>query len=114
MAPRFAEVADPVGEGVTAISSYIPRISGLSLPDLPFDFGYVANQTARLCDALGPGDRLDALLAPLKAVPPPRGPALWLLAAAALLLLLRCAFLCCASRRIFRTHGQTKHLNKDL
>jgi hypothetical protein len=114
MAPRFAEVADPVGEGVTAISSYVPRISGISLPDLPFDLSYVANQTASLCEALGPGDRLDALLRPVKGVPPPRGAALWLLAAAVLLLLMRCAFLFCASRRIFRTHGQTRHLNKDL
>ena len=31
-----------------------------------------------------------------------------------LLLLLRCAFVCCSSRRIFESHGQTRHLNKDL
>ena len=105
MAPRFAEVADPVGESVIAIWSYIPSVSRISLPDLPFVFGYVAKQTARLCAAL---------LGPVKAASPPRGSALWLLTAAALLLLLRYAFLCCAARRILRAHGQARHLKKDL
>lgn len=104
MAPRFVEAVDPVGDGLGAISSYIPRISP---PNLSF-LGDLSNLTAQLFDALAPGGLLGALPAP-----PPRGAALWLLAAAVLLLLLRCAFLCCAARRIFKSHGQTRHL-KDL
>ena len=115
MAPRFVEVADPVKEGLNAFSSYIPSIfPDISLPDLHVHWDGVANRTARLCDALGPDGGFDALLRPVKGVPAPGRAALCLLAAAALLLLLRCAFLCCEARRILRTHGQTRHLNKDL
>ena len=111
MAPRFAEAVDPVGDSVNALASYIPRIG---LPDNPFDLSHLANRTAQFCDAFDTGGKFDALLSPLKAVPRPKGASFWLLAAAALLLLLRCAFVCCSSRRIFDTHSQTRHLNKDL
>lgn len=114
MAPRFVYVVDPVGESVTTISSYIPSISNISLSHFPLGFRYVANKTARLCEAFGPADGIDMLLDYVKDVPSPRRAALCLLSAAVMLLLLRCAFLCCASRSILRTHGQTQHINKDL